>query len=212
MSHAREQLHALLHLPAAHLLLRGGIPDHVRQEGKEPHEVVGEAQARRAGLRHLRRLGRGLAALRGDTRPLPLGRAGHRRDDGDILGMVFSILFGPLEHAPRDGLRAQLPHRVALLQEARGRAGQAAVAGKAPGGGGVGRVNLRLGGGAFPVRQATLQLDQPLFRVRALVDVHLRTQFDAHDEELLDGFPARDREDHARDVPDAAPHLVNEQF
>ncbi|EJK76580.1 hypothetical protein THAOC_01646 [Thalassiosira oceanica] len=208
MSHAREQLHALLHLSAAHLLLRGGIPDHVRQEGKEPHEVVGEAQARRAGLRHLRRLGRGLAALRGDTRPLPLGRAGHRRDDGDILGMVFSILFGPLEHAPRDGLRAQLPHRVALLQEARGRAGQAAVAGKAPGGGGVGRVNLRLGGGAFPVRQATLQLDQPLFRVRALVDVHLRTQFDAHDEELLDGFPARDREDHARDVPDAAPYLV----
>lgn len=106
LSHTRQSLHSLLHMPTSHLLFLHGICRHVHRKGKKLHKMVDTNQTSNIGNHHFPHLGRGSRNIR-TTASILLGIRTRRRGfHGHHVGMVLPILLGSLEHTPRNGICA----------------------------------------------------------------------------------------------------------
>mmetsp|Transcript_42105 Transcript_42105/g.131850 ORF Transcript_42105/g.131850 Transcript_42105/m.131850 type:complete len:356 (-) Transcript_42105:2497-3564(-) len=205
---ARQHVHPLLHLPAAHLLLPHDLRRHARRPRAEPHQVGHPRQDHGRRRHHLPCLGYAARALR---RALWLG--GRDAEDGrhrrHPLRVVLPHLAGPLQHHPRHGVRAQLPRDQGLLRQ------QRRAAGAAEGGRHRRRQRRRPRRASVLVcrvlyaPEGALQRHERVHGARGPALLHLPAQRAACDAQLPLGAAARHWQDDARDVPAAAPPLAH---
>mmetsp|Transcript_17311 Transcript_17311/g.37941 ORF Transcript_17311/g.37941 Transcript_17311/m.37941 type:complete len:243 (-) Transcript_17311:2135-2863(-) len=170
---AGNNLHSILHLSLAHLLLFHGVRRHEDRKPVQLHQVVGAHQTRRPGAFHLPGLGLRPRSLQNHTQTIFWRNTHDGSQQRSDVGVVFPLQSRSLVDLRGHDLCPQFPHHQPVLQKTRGDAVLQTRPGKGTHGSRLVHGILRVGERTLFTGKVRLQPNQCLLRAHPAYRIHL---------------------------------------